>query len=81
MVIMEDQPETPSTVTAPDNWVRLRKCDIRSQNKRTIYNVYSFLKHISEQPEHFSDISVHKVQDLTVKVCGVHRSSVPSENM
>jgi hypothetical protein len=48
---MEDQPDRSSAVTTPVKLGRLGKSDIRSQNKRTIYNVYKFFKNISEQPE------------------------------
>jgi hypothetical protein len=54
---MEDQPEMSLAVTTPTG--RLGKFAIRSQNKSTISNVYKFLKYISEQPEHFSNINVH----------------------
>jgi hypothetical protein len=74
---MEDQPDRSSSVTTPVKLGRLGKSDIRSQNKRTIYNVYKFFKDISEQPEHFSNnINVHKTQYITAKACGVHRSTV-----
>jgi hypothetical protein len=53
------QPETSSAVTTPVKLDRLRKPAIRSQHKRTIYNVYKFFKDISEQPEHFSNMNVH----------------------
>jgi hypothetical protein len=56
---MEDQPEMSSAVTTPVKLDRLRKSAIRSHNKRTIYNVYTFFKDISEQPEHFSNVNVH----------------------
>jgi hypothetical protein len=56
---MEDQPETSSAVITPVKLERLRKSEIRSQNKRNIYNVYKFSKDISEQHEHFSNINVH----------------------
>jgi hypothetical protein len=49
---MEDQPETSSAVTTPVKLDKLRKSAIRSQNKRTIYNVCKFLKDISEQLGH-----------------------------
>jgi hypothetical protein len=55
----EDQPEKSSAVTTPVKLDRLRKSAVRSQNKRTIYNVCKFFKYISEQPEHFSNINVH----------------------
>jgi hypothetical protein len=48
-----------SAVTTPVKLGRLQKSDIRRQKARTIYNVYKFLKDISEQPEHFSTINVH----------------------
>jgi hypothetical protein len=73
---MEDQPDRSSAVTTPVKLGRLGKSDIRSQNKRTIYNVYKFFKDISEEPEHFSNINVHKTQEITAKACGVHRSTV-----
>jgi hypothetical protein len=73
---MEDQPEGSSAVTTPVKLGRLGKSDIRIQNKRTIYNVYKFFEDISEQPEHFSNINVHKTQEITVKPCGVHCSTV-----
>jgi hypothetical protein len=73
---MEDQPDRSSAVTTTVRLGRLGKSDIRSQNKRTIYNVYKFFKDISEQPEHFGNINVHKTQEITVKACGVHRSTV-----
>jgi hypothetical protein len=73
---MEDQPDKSSAVTAPVKVGRLGKSDIRSQNKRAIYNVYKFFKDISEQPEHFSNINFHKTQEITAKACGVHRSTV-----
>jgi ribosomal protein L34 len=73
---MEDQPDRSSAVTMPVKVDRLRKSDIRSQNKRTIYNVYKFFKDISEQPEPFSNINVHKTQEITARACGVHRSTV-----
>lgn len=41
---MEDQPEMSSAVTPPMKLSRLKKAYIRSQNKRTIYNVYKFFK-------------------------------------
>jgi hypothetical protein len=56
---MEQQLETSLPVTTPVKLDRLRKSAVRSQNKRTIYNVYNFFKDISEQPEHFSDVNVH----------------------
>jgi hypothetical protein len=43
---MQDQPET--SLAVPVKLGRLRKYDIRSQNKRTIYNVYKLFKDISE---------------------------------
>jgi hypothetical protein len=55
----EDQPETVSAVTTPMKLDTLRKSAIRSQDKRTIYNVYKFFNDISEQPKHFSNINVH----------------------
>jgi hypothetical protein len=73
---MEDQPDRSSAVTMPVKLGRLGKFDIRSQNKRTIYNVDKFFKEISEQPEHFSNINVHKTQEITVKACGVHHSTL-----
>jgi hypothetical protein len=73
---MEDQPDRSSAVTTPVKLGRLEKSDIRSQNKRTIYNVYKFSKDISEQPEHLSNINVHKTQEITAIVCGVHRRTV-----
>jgi hypothetical protein len=58
---MEDQFETSSSVrpTTLARLGRLGKCDIRSQNERTIYTVYKFLKDISDQPKHFSNVNVH----------------------
>jgi hypothetical protein len=50
---MEDQPDGSSAVTMPVKVGRLGKSDIKSHNKRTVYNVYKFFKDISEQPEHF----------------------------
>jgi hypothetical protein len=41
---MEVQPEMSSAVKTPEKLERLKKCVIRSQNKRTIYNVYKILK-------------------------------------
>jgi hypothetical protein len=73
---MEDQADRSSAVTTPVKLDRSRKSDIRSQNKRTIYNVYKFFKDISEQPEHFSNINVHKTEEITMKACGVHCSTV-----
>jgi hypothetical protein len=73
---MEDHPDRSSAVTMPVKLGRLGKSDNRSQNKRTIYNVDKFFKDISEQPEHFSNINVHKTQEITVKTCGVHHSTV-----
>jgi hypothetical protein len=73
---MEDQPDKSSTVTTPVKVGRLGISDIRSQNKRTIYNVYEFFKDSSEEPEHFSNINFHKTQEITAKACGVHRSTV-----
>jgi hypothetical protein len=40
----EEQPETSLAVITPVKLDRLRKAAIRRQNKRTIYNVYKFLK-------------------------------------
>jgi hypothetical protein len=51
---MDDQLEMSSAVTSSMKLDILRKSTIRSQNKRTMYNVYNFFKDISEQPEHFS---------------------------
>jgi hypothetical protein len=68
---MEGQPDRSAAVTTPVRLGRLGNSDIRSQNKRTIYNVYKFFKDISEQPEHFSNINVHKTQEITVKACGI----------
>jgi hypothetical protein len=48
---MEDQPDRSSAITVPVKLGRSGKYDIKSQNKRTIYNVYKFFKDISEQPE------------------------------
>jgi hypothetical protein len=73
---MEDQLDRSSAVTMPVKVGRLGKSDIRSQNKRTIYNVYKFFKDISEEPEHFSNINFHKTQEITAKACGVHCSTV-----
>jgi hypothetical protein len=73
---MEDQPDRSSAVTTPVKLGRLGKSDIRSQNKRTIYNAYKFFKAICEQPEHFSNINVHKTQEITAKAYGVHHSTV-----
>jgi hypothetical protein len=73
---MEDQPDRSSAVTTPVKLGGLGKSAFRSQNKRTIYNVYKFFKDIFEQPEHFSNINVHKTQEITVKACGVHHSTV-----
>jgi hypothetical protein len=73
---MEDQSDRSSAVTMPIKLGRLGKSDIRSQNKRTIYNVCKFFKDIFEQPEHFSNTNVHKSQEITVKACGVHSSTV-----
>jgi transposase len=73
---MEDQPDRSSAVTTPVKVGRLGISDIRSQNKRTVYNVYKFFKDISEQPEHFSNINVHKTQEIAAKTCGVHRSTM-----
>jgi hypothetical protein len=73
---MEDQPDRSSAVKTPVKLGRLGKSDIRSQNKRTIYNVYKFFKGISEQPEQFGNINIHKTQEITVKACGVHHSTV-----
>jgi hypothetical protein len=42
---VEDQPQTPSAVTAPEKLDRLRKSDIRSHNKMTIYSMYRFSRH------------------------------------
>jgi hypothetical protein len=55
---------------------RFGKSDITSQNKRTIYNVYKFFRVFSEQPEHFSNINIHRTQEITVKACEVHCSTV-----
>jgi hypothetical protein len=55
----KDQPETSSAITTPVKLDRLKKSAIRSQNKRTIYNVCKFFKDISVQPEHFSNRNVH----------------------
>jgi hypothetical protein len=49
-----NQPETSTVITTPVKLDRLRKSAIRSQNKRTIYNVSKFFKDISEEPEHMS---------------------------
>jgi hypothetical protein len=46
---MDDQPETSLAVTTAVKLDRLRKCAIRNQNKRTIYNVYKFFKDISRK--------------------------------
>jgi hypothetical protein len=73
---MEEHPEMSLAIITPVKQGRLGKCDISNHNKRTIYNVHCFLKYISEQHEHFSNINVHKTKDITVKVCGVHRSTV-----
>jgi hypothetical protein len=56
---VEDQLETSSAVTTLVKLGRLRKSAIRSENKRTIYNVYKFFKDISDHPEHFSNMNVH----------------------
>jgi hypothetical protein len=71
----EDTPKISAVVTTPMKLDRLQKSDIRSQNKRTVYNVHKFFKDIYEQPAHFSDINVHKTQ-ITVKACDVHCSAV-----
>lgn len=55
---MEDQSETSSGLTKPAKLERFGRSDIRSQNKRIIYNVYKFFKDMSEQPKHFSNINV-----------------------
>jgi hypothetical protein len=73
---VEDQPEMFSALTTPVKQGRLEKSNIRNQNKRTIYNIYNFFKDISEQPEHLNNTSLHKIQDITVKACGVHHSTV-----
>jgi hypothetical protein len=64
---MEDQPETSSALKTPAKRRRLGKSYIRGQNKRTIYNVHKFFKDISLQPEHFSNINLHKTQVVTAK--------------
>jgi hypothetical protein len=56
----EDQQEMLSAVTTPVKLGRLGKSDIRKQSTRTAYNVYKFLKDISEQPANFSDINFTK---------------------
>jgi hypothetical protein len=56
---MEDQPEMSLAVTTPVKLGRLEKSAIKSQNKRTIYNVCRFFKDTSEQHDHFSNINVH----------------------
>jgi hypothetical protein len=73
---LEDQPDRSSAVTTPVELGRLGKFDIRSQNKRAIYNVYKFFKDICEQPEFFSNINIHETQEITARACGVHRSTV-----
>jgi hypothetical protein len=64
---VEDQPETSSALITPVKLDTLGKSDIRSQNKRIIYNAYNFFKDISVQPEHVSNINLHKTQDTTAK--------------
>jgi hypothetical protein len=41
---------------------QLGKFDMRSQNKRSISNMYKFFKDISEQPGRFGNTNVHKAQ-------------------
>jgi hypothetical protein len=62
------------------NWViwknilkrgRLKKSDVRSRNKRSVYNLYKFFEGISHQRKHLSNINVHKAQEMTAEACGV----------
>jgi hypothetical protein len=55
---------------------RSGKSNIQRQNKRIIYNVYTFFKNLSENPEEAESINFHKAQELTAKACGVHRRTV-----
>jgi hypothetical protein len=55
---------------------RSGKSNIQRQNKRIIYNVYTFFKNLSENPEEAESINFHKAQELTSKACGVHRRTV-----
>jgi hypothetical protein len=73
---MGDQAEMSSAITTPVKLGRLGNSDFRHQNKKTIYNVCKFFKDISQQPEYFSNINVHKTQKITGKVCDVHHSTV-----
>jgi hypothetical protein len=70
---MEDQPETSSALTIPVKRCRLGESDTRSRNKRTICKVYNFFQRHLWAPEH---LSLHKTQDITLKACGVHHSTV-----
>lgn len=38
--------------------------------------MYEFFKDTLEQPKYFSDISVHKTEEITAKACEVHRDIV-----
>lgn len=55
---------------------RSGKSNIQRQNKRIIYNVYTFFKNLSENPKEAESINFHKAQELTAKACGVHRRTV-----
>jgi hypothetical protein len=55
---------------------RSGKSNIQRQNKRIIYNVYTFFKNLSENPEEAENINFHKAQELTARACGVHRRTV-----
>lgn len=56
---MGDQPKTLSAVETPGKMKRLRNSVIRSRNYRTVYVARKFLKGISEQTAHFSNMNAH----------------------
>jgi hypothetical protein len=65
-----------ATSRIPRKPSRSGKSNIERQSMRIIYNVYTFFKNLSENPQEAENINFHKAQELTAKACGVHRRTV-----
>jgi hypothetical protein len=63
MAYMEDEAGMSLAIAMLVRWTRLGKCDMRSRNRRTTYNVHNIYKDIFEQFEHIADINFHIINN------------------